>query len=367
MKVLMTADAIGGVWQYALQLAQALEPAGIEVELATMGRAPDAAQRAEARTCRNVALHESTFRLEWMEDCWQDVDAAGDWLLELERSLVPDVVHVNGFVHAALPWRAPVLSVAHSCVLSWWQATHGTPAPAYYDEYRARVARGLSAAATLVAPTRALLDAMRPHYSLPAATTVISNARSPRNYHTRLKEPFVLAAGRLWDPSKNIGALARAAAHLTVPVRVAGPQHGPDGRCMDLPNVELLGTLSHGALAEQYARAAVYALPARYEPFGLSALEAALSGCALVLGDIPTLREVWGDAAVFVPPDDERALAAAISELIQSPTRREALARRSRQQALTYSPARMADAYRNCYAALVSASSRPREVTACAS
>ncbi len=32
-------------------------------------------------------------------------------------------------------------------------------------------------------------------------------------------------------------------------------------------------------------------LPARYEPFGLSVLEAALSGCALVLGDIPSLRE----------------------------------------------------------------------------
>ena len=58
-----------------------------------------------------------------------------------------------------------------------------------------------------------------------------------------------------------------------------------------------------------FARAGIYALPAVYEPFGLSVLEAALSGCALVLGDIPSLREIWGDAALFVPPSDHEALA----------------------------------------------------------
>ena len=57
------------------------------------------------------------------------------------------------------------------------------------------------------------------------------------------------------------------------------------------------------------ARAAIYALPAHYEPFGLSILEAAMSGCALVLGDIPSLREIWGDAAVFVHPDNRDAVA----------------------------------------------------------
>jgi glycosyltransferase involved in cell wall biosynthesis len=69
-------------------------------------------------------------------------------------------------------------------------------------------------------------------------------------------------------------------------------------------------------------RAAIYVLPARYEPFGLSALEAALSGCALVLGDLPSLREIWGETAVFIPPDDSEALHSAVSALIGSPERR---------------------------------------------
>ena len=32
-----------------------------------------------------LALHESRWQLEWMESPWDEVDAAGDWLLELER------------------------------------------------------------------------------------------------------------------------------------------------------------------------------------------------------------------------------------------------------------------------------------------
>ena len=61
-------------------------------------------------------------------------------------------------------------------------------------------------------------------------------------------------------------------------------------------------------------RATIFALPARYEPFGLSALEAGLAGCALVLGDIP-MREVWHDAAMFVPPEQPAALENASSPI----------------------------------------------------
>jgi glycogen synthase len=93
-------------------------------------------------------------------------------------------------------------------------------------------------------------------------------------------------------------------------------------------------------------------LPARYEPFGLSALEAALSGCALVLGDIPSLREIWGDAAIFVSPDDATGFARALNNLIADPESRETLSGRARARALQFSPQRMGeeylDAYRRC-------------------
>ena len=97
------------------------------------------------------------------------------------------------------------------------------------------------------------------------------------------------------------------------------------------------------------AESAVYALPARYEPFGLSALEAGLCGCALVLGDIPSLREVWGDAATYVDPDDAPALARTLNTLADDERTRADLGRRARVRALEYSPTRLAAGYLAAY------------------
>ena len=62
-------------------------------------------------------------------------------------------------------------------------------------------------------------------------------------------------------------------------------------------------------------RSAIFAAPSRYEPFGLAVVEAAISGAALVLADIPTFRELWSDAALFVSPDDSNGWSRALTEL----------------------------------------------------
>jgi len=116
--------------------------------------------------------------------------------------------------------------------------------------------------------------------------------------------------------------------------------------------VHCLGELPRGALARELAAASIYALPARYEPFGLSVLEAALSGCALVLGDIASLRETWGEAALYVAPDDHAALLATLQQLIAQPGRRARLAQAALQRARDFTPARQCDAYLDAYARL---------------
>ena len=361
MRLLMTADAVGGVWSYALELAEALEPHGVEVALAVMGPAPSAAQRSAASELANVTLHEGPYRLEWMDDPWADVARAGEWLLALERELRPDVVHLNGYTHGALPWRAPAVIVAHSCVLSWWRAVKGEPAPAQWARYRREVARGVAGASLLVAPTRAMLDEVEAHYGAPAHGRVIPNGRDRRRFMPGRKEPFVLSAGRVWDQAKNVAALGAVAGRLPWPVYVAGDDTSPDGARVGgavVDRLRLLGRLSVDAMADWLGRATIFALPARYEPFGLSALEAALAGCALVLGDIPSLREVWGDAATFVPPEDADALAAAITSLATEPARPAAMAERARRRALRYSPERMAADYLAAYESASSPSGR---------
>ena len=93
----------------------------------------------------------------------------------------------------------------------------------------------------------------------------------------------------------------------------------------------------------------IFALPARYEPFGLSVLEAALSGCALALGDIPSLREIWGGAALFVSPDNSDGLARALNQLIADEKLLHDLSKRARQRGLELSLERMAVGYRAIY------------------
>jgi len=82
-----------------------------------------------------------------------------------------------------------------------------------------------------------------------------------------------------------------------------------------------------------------------------------------VLGDFPSLREVWDDAAVYVPPDNRDGLAAAINALIAAPQYRAEMAARAAERAARYTPARMADEYVAAYRQLLAPSSAHRRST----
>ncbi|HVG25634.1 MAG TPA: glycosyltransferase, partial [Thermoanaerobaculia bacterium] len=156
MNVLMTADTVGGVWTYAMELTRALPD--VRFTIATMGRKPSDGQRDEVPG--NAELVESEYKLEWQEEPWRDVDESGRWLLDLEERSRADVVHLNGYSHGALPFRAPKLVVAHSCVLSWWRAVKSEDAPPEWNTYRARVGQGLQGASVVAAPSAWMLAAL---------------------------------------------------------------------------------------------------------------------------------------------------------------------------------------------------------------
>jgi glycogen synthase len=353
-RVLMTTDTLGGIWTYTLELASALGQREIQVALATMGAHLSASQRAEVQEIPALTVFESSFKLEWMADPWQDVGRAGRWLLELEEAIRPDVVHLNSYSYGALPWRTPTLVVGHSCVLSWWEAVKGEAAPDTWQRYRHEVARGLRGADLVLAPTRAMLSVLERHYGRFGSRHVVPNGRDPGHFQPGVKAPFIFAMGRLWDEAKNVAMLDKVAPSLTWPIYIAGEDHHPAGGEVRYRAVRSLGRLEAPAAARWLARAAIYALPARYEPFGLSILEAGLAGCALVLGDIPSLREVWDDVAVFVRPDDADALAVTLQGLTQDTARRVEFAARARARALQLTPQRMLAGYLAVYRELSS-------------
>jgi glycosyltransferase involved in cell wall biosynthesis len=336
---------------------------GIRVVLVSMGPRLTDAQRRAASAVFGLELRENDLRVEWMSDPWEDVDRAGEWLLDLERRLAPDLIHLNHYAYGALPFSAPKLVVGQSCLCSWFSAVLGAAAPDSYQVYRSRVACGLAGAGAVIAPTQVMLDALAAEYGegpFDQIRGVIFNGRSAASFDgRRRKEPIVCSAGPLWDRAKNIGTLAQASAGLSWPVVVAGSLEHPDGTRVSLRGVRAVGPQDEPTLATWLARAAIFALPARYEPFGYTALEAALSGCALVLGDIPSLREIWQDAALYAPPEDPIALGRVIEGLARDDTTRVAMAEKARARAARLTPEAMARQYHEIYARLLNREHKP--------
>jgi glycogen(starch) synthase len=347
--ILMTVDAVGGVWTYALDLARALKPQGLKFVFAVMGPRPTDEQRTEVEQLGNAIVEERACLLEWMDHPWRDVAAAGQWLLQLENRYRPDVVHLNGYVHARLNWKAPVLVAAHSCVYSWWKAVMGHWPGPEWNVYREHVASGLSAADMVVAPSQAMLSALIECYGPLRASRVIHNGRSSVGFTPRPKEAFVFSMGRIWDEAKNIRLLLRAAAERPFPCVIAGDATDWHDRPDTWQSTRLLGQQTSAQVKQWLGRAAIFALPVRYEPFGLSILEAALSGCVPIVGDISSMHEIWEDAVIYVDPNDASVLASSICALLADVSRREQWAQRARARALRYSIESTAGAYASLY------------------
>ena len=362
--VLMTADAVGGVWTYALDLGAALLRRGDRVTLAALGPPPSDAQRADAAG-RGLAMHDLGHAPDWLAADAAAVRAGGAALARLAKREGADLLHLN---HPALAsgtaFPCPTLAVAHSCVATWWDAVRGGALP---DDFRWRAAlheAGLAATSANAAPSAAFAEATRRAYGFGAAPLVVPNGRDapPASAESR-PASSVLTAGRLWDEGKNLAVLDRAAARLPVAVEAAGPLEGPNRARIALHHTVALGTLDASAMRAKLATRPIFASTALYEPFGLSVLEAAQAGCALVLSDIPTFRELWSDAALFVAPHDDRALAAAVLRLLGDRADRAERAALSTERAGRYTVDAMADATVKAHAAAAvafqTAGSRP--------
>jgi glycosyltransferase involved in cell wall biosynthesis len=123
--------------------------------------------------------------------------------------------------------------------------------------------------------------------------------------------------------------------------------------------IAIKGPQSESQLRGLYSRAAMYAGTARYEPSGMSILEAALSRCTLILNDIPSLRELWGPAAVYFKTNEADSLAEAVRILSGDLQMRRNFANRAFQRAREcFNAHRMTDNYIQLYRSVLSQQAR---------
>jgi len=333
-RVMMTTDAVGGVWRYSMDMARGLSKRGWTVRLAVLGPSPDPAQRAETL----VELIETGLQLDWTAESPRELECIAADLAQLASGSEVVLLHAPALIGDA-DWPAPVVTMVHSCVATWWRAVRDGPLPSNLA-WRAKATRaGLSRAAVAIAPTRALADALQEVYGA-AGLIVVPNGRAPNLASAAAARRGVLTAGRLWDEGKGVAFLDRVADRLGLTFAAAGSIRAPDGAGIVLRHLRLLGVLAEPAMAAALADAQVFASAARYEPFGLAVLEAAQAGCALVLSDIPSFRELWDGAATFVALGDEEGWTSALTAAHANP----ALGLAARTRAARYTADAMVDA-----------------------
>lgn len=338
MHVLMTCDAIGGVWTYTSELVSGLVRRRHRVTIVTFGKRPSESQLSWVQRLPDVKCYATDFPLEWMQDSADGVAASIKYIEQLIFRIKPDLLHSNQFCYGVVTNSVPRIVVAHSDVLSWWEAVHECCAPTspWLDWYQNVVSSGLVNADAVVAPSQWMLDSLRQHYPTSSHATVIYNGRDPKLFNPSMqKTNCVLSVGRLWDRGKQISLLFDRL--QAAPVYIAGPVEHPDkkGHALDAAHEKImtLGVLSEDELCERYARSSIYAVTSRYEPFGLAPVEAALSRCALVANDIPVFHELWGESVIYFERNNPDALAETLRTLGESPEMRDEYAQRAWQRA----------------------------------
>lgn len=354
MKILMTTDTVGGIWNYSVELCKGLKEYHVTIHLVAMGAWPSKEQRKQIAEYENVILYKSDFKLEWMQDPWEDVEKSRKWINCIYQTVQPDLVHLNNYAHIEEDWECPVVTVFHSSVPTWWQAVKGTSIPSSWDPYIKMVKNSLNGADVVVSPTRAILEKAQGIHNITSPTKIIYNGKEMSFPNLIEKEDFILCSGRIWDEGKNLKLLSKIAQHLPWPVFVAGNNINPNtGNICEVENVNFIGKLNPEELKNWMQRAKIFVSPTKYEPFGLSILEAAKAGCVLALSNIDTLQELWHGNAVFFDPENAEEAEKVILQLISDEDFRKTLAQKSKKAAESYCTKKMSSDYFQLYNELI--------------
>ena len=246
-----------------------------------------------------------------------------------------DVFHATNYVLPPTRRAAGVVSV-HD--LSF--ALHADTVTPEVLRYQQLVPRGLRRARAVLTLSEATADEVAEHYHLdrslvhaarPGVGTEWFATPPPTNAWREehgLPPSYLLFVGTQ-EPRKNLPVLLEALRLLQrdgvehPPLMLAGPAGwgGPVDDSDLLPgSVRRLGYVDDEVLRGTVAGAAVLVFPSRHEGFGLPPLEALACGTPVVSSDLPVLREVTGDQALYAAVGDPADLAARLLDALADPS-----------------------------------------------
>ncbi len=160
---------------------------------------------------------------------------------------------------------------------------------------------------------------------IPEGTNHMTNIHPNINILTELgleDGTFVLAVGNL-SKHKNLGALSDLATELDrrgTPLIITGSFGGSvfSGSSVNLlpKHARYIGRVDDETLKALFMSASCFVFPSYYEGFGLPAVEAMACGCPVAAADIPALREICRDAAVYFDPRSPTAITRCVLDVL---------------------------------------------------
>lgn len=209
----------------------------------------------------------------------------------------------------------------------------------------------VKAAAALVANSSQTAARLRALYGIAVPIEVIPNGVEypesvPAKDWARASERIVYAGSFFsWKGVDDLADAARALPGFRI--RLIG---GDEARIEQLRAragsggavLDFTGRIPHGRVAAELARACIAVLPNRADPDSaftspIKLFEYMAAGCALVVSDLPSVREVLApEDAVWTAPGDAAGLANAIRALVKDPEKAQRLGARVREKARSY-------------------------------
>lgn len=349
--ILMTVEPPGTVWPHVDALVRELSALGAEITVAAVTPLRPG-QRIEYAGIPGVELVACPTPAASPAEHLANRGRVADWLMAIEEMLNPDVVHLTGYLHAGLPWCGKVLVAGHPGS----GAAYGRLDIDQRRVCRAAFQHGLKGADLVVTPTDTMMAALTRHFGVMQGR-VIRDGRDPARYNPATKEPVILSVGAQRDEAARPSLLEQVAGRVAWPVVVAGEQTDGEGKPVRLEGVSSMGRLHAAQLVPWFNRASVFVALSAEGP-GTWTTEAALGGCALVLGDTSALRESWSGAALFIQPDDAEGLVGGLRTLLADRRLREAMGFAARRRALRHPARAMAESYLAAYRTLIAARAR---------
>jgi len=351
----------GGIGRYTRTLLDGLPAAGVTVVPFGAGRWPEVAAGPEPPGYVNLGPPGAPLRYE----LWHRLRRPA-----LPASCGADVVHAPSLA-VPPPGRRPLVVTVHDVAFLRFPDAFTRRGVAFH---RRGLALARAEATTVIVASAHTRDELVTGGFPPERIAVIPHGvRVPppppdteldaRLRSVRVEEPYVLAVGTI-EPRKGFDTLAEAMARRRRRDRatrlvLVGPRGWLHVDGLEQPGVRELGRLDDDVLDALYRRAAVVAVPSRYEGFGLPALEAMARGAAVVASATSSLPEVVGDAGELVPPGDPDAWAGTLDRLLADPDRRAELGAAARRRAASFTVEASIEAHAQVYAAALGARSRP--------